>query len=201
MCGPEFSDLEVTIWQTYQADGVVVLGIDRGESAAIAADFADQFGVTFPILADPAGTSATYVDYLIHNCASPFPRDFIIDPDGRVAYRSCDYDPLLMTGVIDDLLSSLDVEGPVVDERSVTRRAVPNPFTQRVSVVLDGVTGPPRSVQVLDATGRVVRSTVPGLGGRFDWDARNDRGDRVAPGVYFVRGSPGVRAVRVVLAE
>jgi hypothetical protein len=60
------------------------------------------------------------------------------------------------------------------------------------------------SVDVLDVTGRTVRELHRGVGKgelRLVWDARDDRGEAVAPGLYFVRAttSIGSRTVRLTL--
>ncbi|GAC1406353.1 MAG: hypothetical protein NVSMB64_11950 [Candidatus Velthaea sp.] len=50
-CVAEMPDLQ-RFASEYKSKGVVVLGIDQGESSRAASDFAKQRGVTFPILLD-----------------------------------------------------------------------------------------------------------------------------------------------------
>jgi hypothetical protein len=69
------ADIEDGIWQTYGDDGVLLFGVNN-ESEQILTDFVGQVGITFPVLrGEPQG-------YTLLGGLSPFPRDFIIDPDG-----------------------------------------------------------------------------------------------------------------------
>ena len=54
-CGPckrEAPDLE-SIWRRYHSDGLVVLGVDSGDTRGSARDFLSAHGVTYPIAFDP----------------------------------------------------------------------------------------------------------------------------------------------------
>jgi len=60
-----------------------------------------------------------------------------------------------------------------------------------------GGKGGPVQVRVFDVTGRLVKTLIdqlvaPGTQA-VDWDGRNDRGHKVAPGLYFVRMVSGPR--------
>jgi peroxiredoxin len=50
-CKDEMPDLQ-RFYAAYKSKGVVVLGIDQGESAGIVGAFTKQYGVTFPVLLD-----------------------------------------------------------------------------------------------------------------------------------------------------
>ncbi len=59
-------------------------------------------------------------------------------------------------------------------------------------------------IQIVDLQGRVVRELVPGApgaGARLAWDGRDERGVRVAAGVYLARIHQGgsIQHTRVVL--
>ena len=107
MCGPEFSDLESAVRQQYSEDDVVVLGLNSGnDSAEDLEAFMSAFQVTFPILLDANTLIGTYRQ---SGAASPYPLDYVIDQDGRVAYYSTEYDPESMVEVIDQLLNNTAV--------------------------------------------------------------------------------------------
>ncbi len=82
--------------------------------------FVNEFQLSYPVLAE---ADQTYWRYQQAGASSPYPLDYIIDPQGRVAYFNTEYDPDRMTQIIDDLLGispeirvepeSLDF-GPVV---------------------------------------------------------------------------------------
>lgn len=67
----------------------------------------------------------------------------------------------------------------------------PNPFTASTSIAFDLDAGARVEVAVFDGSGRHVRRLADGAFGmgthRLQWDGSTDAGDRVAPGVYFVR--------------
>jgi alpha-tubulin suppressor-like RCC1 family protein len=54
----------------------------------------------------------------------------------------------------------------------------PNPFSLRTAV-----SGPASDLTIYDPTGRLVRA----LGQTMEWDGYDERGQRVPPGVYFLR--------------
>ncbi len=76
-CQEEMPALE-TLYRSDRAHGLVVLGIDQGESAAKAAAFAKAHGVTFPILVDADQRYATsYVSVGL-------PTTVVVGRDGHV---------------------------------------------------------------------------------------------------------------------
>jgi hypothetical protein len=72
--------------------------------------------------------------------------------------------------------------------------AFPNPARTQTVLSLRGLPVPESGVQILDATGRVVR-TLLARDSSVPWDLRDERGARVASGVYFARtgASPPAR--------
>jgi aminopeptidase N len=85
-----------------------------------------------------------------------------------------------------------------------TTLAYPNPSPGPTSFIVQAGAGAPTRVGVFDAAGRRVRSltSLVGAGAHsVAWDGRNDRGDRVASGMYWLRasGPSGERAIRVVV--
>jgi len=101
-CGPcraEAPELERT-WQAYRERGVRFLGINYRDDPAAAQAYEREFGITYPSVFDPAGALA--FDYELLG----LPTTFVIDPEGRIAYR--------FTGKIDgEILESAldDVQG------------------------------------------------------------------------------------------
>ena len=97
----------------------------------------------------------------------------------------------------------IDREGASVAEAIDPRgRAVayPNPLRTHATIAFLGAALVPSALSVIDPSGRTVRvlrsrearAGTPG----FDWDGRNARGERVAPGIYLV-SAPGVRPIKV----
>ena len=87
-----------TLWQTYRGQQVIVLGINIDESRSVVQDFVDDFKPTYPVL---LGNSTLKNNYAIAGRhVSPYPRDYIVGSDGRIAYASAEFDPEQIENVI-----------------------------------------------------------------------------------------------------
>ena len=103
MCPSEVSDIERTLWQRYQDQGLVVWGIGSQDGYEDLVGFRDQMGVTFPILFDEgARVQAQYEQ--VRARASVYPQDWIIGPDGVVLYVNNAYDAEAMSAIIESAL-------------------------------------------------------------------------------------------------
>ena len=100
----EVSDIEVSIWQAYRDQGVVVWGIgspDPGrETEEQLAAYRDQYGITFPILLDEGGVVIDQYSQDLFE-VSPYPQDWVIGVDGKVAYVNTAYEIDEITAVIE----------------------------------------------------------------------------------------------------
>ncbi|HVS86504.1 MAG TPA: TlpA disulfide reductase family protein [Gaiellaceae bacterium] len=80
-CGPckrEAPALEA-FWKSYRSRGVVVLGVDSGDSASDARRFLAAHGITYPIVSDPNEELAA------NGYGAPaLPVTFVIDAKGRL---------------------------------------------------------------------------------------------------------------------
>lgn len=92
------------------------------------------------------------------------------------------------------------------DGASILGPAFPSPFRAEARLGFTAGADGPARLSVLGSDGREVRVLFDGAlraGGGMTavWDGRDERGARVAAGVYFMRlrGPDGVRAARVVL--
>ena len=101
--------METAIWQDFMYDDVVFVGISNTNNQSIINNFIEENSLTFPILYDPGSPGGvqggdTYDLYYMPNDGSPYPRDFIIDQDGIIAYANNEIDTAWMLSVINDLL-------------------------------------------------------------------------------------------------
>ena len=101
MCGPEFSDFETSIWQVYQVEDMVILGVNVAEEFDVVENFVETFGITFPVLLDETGE--VYFTYT-NSGLSPFPLDYVIDQDGVIRYIATEYNPEDIIQVVEELL-------------------------------------------------------------------------------------------------
>ena len=100
--------METAIWQAYQDDGVVMLGIINTSNQTSIENFVEENSITFPILFDPGSSGGvqggdTYDDYYLPNDGSPYPRDFIVDQEGILQYANNEIDTEWMMYVLDEL--------------------------------------------------------------------------------------------------
>ena len=111
--------METAIWQAYQDEGVIMLGIINTSNQNQINNFVIENSLTFPILFDPGSSGGvqggnTYDDFYMPNDGSPYPRDFIIDQNGVIAYANNEIDTEWMLSVIYDLLdSSNNIQGDI----------------------------------------------------------------------------------------
>ncbi len=77
-CKREAPDLE-SVWRHYRSDGLVVLGVDSGDTRGAARDFLSAHGVTYPIVFDPGEKLALGVYAL-----PGLPVTYVINPVGRI---------------------------------------------------------------------------------------------------------------------
>jgi len=77
-CKREAPDLE-SFWQKYRSDGVVVLGVDSGDTRGSAREFLGAHGVTYPIVFDPGETLAQG-SYAVPG----LPVTYVLNPQGRI---------------------------------------------------------------------------------------------------------------------
>lgn len=67
-------------------------------------DYADTLGLTFPILLDEGGV--VHADYAMASAfpSAAYPQDWVIGPDGRIAYANNAFEPDEIRLVLDMLL-------------------------------------------------------------------------------------------------
>ena len=114
VCSPELSDIETAVWQNFDNSEVAVIGISNTNNQNVINNFVAENSLTFPILFDPGSSGGvqggdTYDLYYMPNDGSPYPRDFVIDQDGIIAYANNEIDTAWMLAVINDLLMINDM--------------------------------------------------------------------------------------------
>ena len=102
--------METAIWQNFSNQDIEFVGISNTNNQNIISNFIEENSLTFPILYDSGSSGGvqggdTYDDYYMPNDGSPYPRDFIINQDGIIAYANNEIDTEWMLSVINDLLA------------------------------------------------------------------------------------------------
>ena len=100
--------METAIWQNFDQNEFSFVGISNTNNQNIINNFVEENSLTFPILFDPGSSGGvqggdTYDMYYMPNDGSPYPRDFIIDQEGIIAYANNEIDTAWMISVIYDL--------------------------------------------------------------------------------------------------
>ena len=111
--------METSIWQEYNQDEVITLGIINTQNQGQLSSFVEENSITFPILFDPGSSGGvqggdTYDDYYMPNDGSPYPRDFIIDQEGVIQYANNEIDTEWMLYVLEELVGESNfIEGDI----------------------------------------------------------------------------------------
>lgn len=83
---------------------MVVWGIASQETRSTVRRFAEQYGITFPILLDETGRVNSDYAQSVPFPSGAYPQDWIIGADGRVRYVNNGFELDAMLHVLDDEL-------------------------------------------------------------------------------------------------
>jgi hypothetical protein len=120
--------------------------------------------------------------------------------DGGFAVSACVYTCCACLIKTDSMgLVSSVTESPGSQSVRLVLSAWPNPFSDRVSFALPVSRAQGGKLQILDASGRLVR-TLP-TEAKTVWDATDDKGHLVPEGIYFARlaQNPGAMTQKLLL--
>ena len=103
--------METAIWLNFNQSEVLLVGISNTNNQNMISNFVEENSLTYPILFDPGSSGGvqggdTYDLYYMPNDGSPYPRDFVIDQNGIIAYANNEIDTAWMLSVIYELLAS-----------------------------------------------------------------------------------------------
>jgi len=116
--------METSIWQEYNQNEVITIGIINTNSQNQINTFVEENSITFPILFDPGSSGGvqggdTYDDYYMPNDGSPYPRDFIIDQEGIIQYANNEIDFEWMLYVISELIGYDYIIGDINSDSAI----------------------------------------------------------------------------------
>lgn len=142
--------------------------------------------VSFPILKD---AGAVYGQYRRSGAVSPYPLDYVIDQQGRVAYAATEYNPHAIQAVVERLVQDTSGAGPLPGG--------PAWLTQlggggRVRLGVHLPAAGRADLDLFDLRGRRVRRLWRGVelsagDHALTWDGRDAAGRPAAAGVYLAR--------------
>ena len=103
--------METAIWQNFDQNEVILVGISNTNNSSIINDFVEENSLTFPILYDSGSSGGvqggdTYDLYYMPNDGSPYPRDFVIYEEGVMGYANNEIDTEWMLYEIYNLIDS-----------------------------------------------------------------------------------------------
>jgi hypothetical protein len=188
--------MERQVWQPYKNQEVMVFGVAVDEPTGVVQDFVNEFKLTYPVLLGNQNLKNQYEIAGSH--VSPFPRDYIIGRDGKIAYASDEYDPEAMLAVIRKELGITAVKElpnvglPQGFELSVN---YPNPFNPQTHIDYGLAQSSRVVIQIYDLGGHLVQTLVDKdqAAGRYSatWNGRTANGQTVASGVYLIHMKAG----------
>lgn len=121
-CREEAATLEQFAQRNVGAS-VVLIGVLYSDTRSNALDFRDEFGLTYPLVDDPSGTTA--IDFGVRGV----PETFVIGPDGRVMARLIGaVGPTTLDDVVKRVLT-----GQTFSSKNEHYRSGPNPSSPSVS--------------------------------------------------------------------
>lgn len=116
MCGLEVPDLEA-LGERLRRRGVAALGVATNTmrpemTEARTRAFAERFGLKGPLALEPGDEVYRAYGALIRDLTwVPFPRQFLIDGEGRVVYASGRHDPAALWRAVERLGSPPSLQG------------------------------------------------------------------------------------------
>ncbi len=136
-----------------------MFGINDGESFSTAVNFANNFGLTYPVLFDQGGT--VYSSYVMSGI-SPYPRDVIIDQNGIIAYMHSEYDPQYMLKTVNDLLvvNNIDDEFSESLPQKFDIEVFPNPFNPTTNISFTVIESRSVNIEIFNVLGEQVYSEI-----------------------------------------
>ncbi len=196
--------MQQNIWQAYQASHpgqVQVLGADiyNGTPSQLRS-FKTSTGATYPLLLFAASSTGGNMNTLY----GTWDNYIVINKQGIVRYHAADRWPHGNRYHLDEIRATVDslVTDPLVDVGDGANAAGlallghPNPFRDAVTIdfrLPSSAAGSNARLEVFDPTGRRVATLwngpAPETGVRVVWRRTTDEGARLAPGLYWIRGT------------
>ena len=196
------SDIGVSIVEEFESEPVVVLGVNISENLDLIQNFIAAFGIEFPVLMDT--TQDVVNAYLQFVSTSPFPLDYIIDQQGKVAYHNTEYNPRRMTEIINNLLNPIGVEREVTATpfSFLLKQNYPNPFNPVTVIEYSLPYQSKVNLIIYDLQGheviKLINNEQAAGTHSIKWDASN-----ASSGIYFFRLRAGdfVQTRKMVLLK
>lgn len=82
VCRKEMPHIEKDIWQAYKDKGLVLFGVDRGETPQVTAAFAEKMKITYPIALDE--DESIFQKFALKNAGVT--RNILVDQNGKIIY-------------------------------------------------------------------------------------------------------------------
>ena len=93
-----------SLYLEYQDRGVQIWAISE-EELSVLEGFRDAFGLSLPILHDSSGAVSRIYDQQSAFRSAAYPREWIIDPEGNIAYMNNRFEREAIEAVLDQLLA------------------------------------------------------------------------------------------------
>lgn len=99
-CRAEAPHLEKDLWEAFRDRGLLVVGVDLGETPEKVREFEEKYHLTFPLLVNPDGNILpTRKGY------GGIPYNVVVDEHMVVRFAGLGFDPKRLGGLIADLLA------------------------------------------------------------------------------------------------
>jgi peroxiredoxin len=82
VCRKEMPHIEKDIWQAYKDKGLVLFGIDRGETPEVTTAFAEKMKITYPLALDE--DESIFQMFALKKAGVT--RNILVDRNGKIVY-------------------------------------------------------------------------------------------------------------------
>jgi peroxiredoxin len=163
-CQVEAPQLEDSIWQVYQNDGVTVLGVDFQETSSIVSQFMQQNQLTYPVVLDTDGSVFSTYGFTI------LPSNVLIGRDGNIVWIEEGFNIPRFVHLVDSLVNTSSSKPPphgnFIAGSFELQSIYPNPFNNTTNVLIEIFEAGSITLKINDITGRefFTRTLTLGVG-------------------------------------
>lgn len=131
-CQQEAPQVEAQIWQAFQGQNVMVVGISVADSVFQIRNFVDLTGITYPILRDRDGSFFTEYGFVF------FPANVLVNAQGTIEFVEEGFNIPLFVQIIDSLLNLTAIDNQdsprLLPGNFELLGPYPNPFNSTVRI-------------------------------------------------------------------
>ena len=104
VCRKEMPHIEKDIWQAYKDKGLILYGIDRGETPEVTSAFAEKMKITYPLALDE--DESIFQKFALKKAGVT--RNILVDENGKIVYLTRLFNMDEFNGLVEKIGELLD---------------------------------------------------------------------------------------------